>query len=163
MLPLHHFPTASSHTAQTPGAMASCTPSVTPLVLTAPTPVGAGPCYPLSFLCPLMLPRGHGLQDTAFRGTPHPHVHLVCQIAPCWEGQGCACRACVDSGCWGVFLGPVSLPESAIQLCTAPVAETGTTMTHCQEIARNAELPEHLLCPAGHPLAVAHGGITPKA
>ncbi|RLV83761.1 hypothetical protein DV515_00016336 [Chloebia gouldiae] len=64
-------------------------------------------------------------------------------------------QACVDLCFWGVFLASVSLPET-------PVAETGTTMTHCQEIARNADLPEHLLCPAGHPLAVTHDGISHK-
>lgn len=109
-------------------------------------------------------PGDKAFRDTAFRDTPHPRVHPVCRrLHHAGRAGDVRGRACVDLGCWGVFLAPVSLPESAIQPCTAPVAETGTTMTHCQEIARNPELPEHFLCPAEHPLAVTLAGIAPKA
>lgn len=103
-------------------------------------------------------------RDMVFSDTLHPHVHPVCRrLHHAGRARDMRGRPCVDLGCWGVFLAPVSLPESAIQPCTAPVAETGTPMTHCQEIARNPELSEHLLCPAEHLLAVTHAGISPKA
>lgn len=147
VLPLHHFPMASSSTAQIPGATASYVSSVTSLFLIVPTPMDAEPCSLLSFLCPLMSAEDMAFRDIAFRDTPHSHVHLVCRrLHHAGRARDVRGQACVDLGCWGVFLASVSLPESAFQPCTTAVAKTGTTMTHCQEIARNAEFPEHLLC-----------------
>lgn len=78
VLPLHHFPTASSCAAQACSTTAGRAPSITPPVPTAPISEGAGPCCPLGPLCPCKLLQGHSLWGhslSPLHSTPHSARH----------------------------------------------------------------------------------------
>ena len=157
------------------------------LVPTAPISEGAGSRSPLGPLCPPTSPWGHGLWGRRARGdTPchHPAAgpcsrqHTPLRRMPCVH-PGCRRlrhagragdmrgRACVAAGCRGVFLVPVSLPESAGRPCVAPRLGAAAAVTHP---AGNCQQPQNSLgtsclpspaCAPRPALPVPHAGARP--
>lgn len=137
-LPLHHFPTASSCAAQACSTTAGRAPSITPPVSTALISEGAGTLLSTRSPVPMQAAPGTRPLGTLLVTTPQ---HTPLRMAPCIQpgcgrlhhaGQARDVRgqACVAAGSRGVFLVPVSLPESACWPLMASGLWAAAVMTH---------------------------------